>query len=163
MAATGFIFLFVQINFVNYVLTIGPYRPDLLAILTVFIGFRLGPVAGATYGFWAGLILDMMTGFLGPQTLTKTAIGFVSTFFANQRVLLVEKYYFPIIMTLLAFAHDVAVYWIHSLGTNLSFFSLVIEYAFVNALYTGLISFLLLMLIPPRMLEWVRYTVKYEL
>jgi rod shape-determining protein MreD len=163
IGVTGFLFLFIQINFVNHVLALGPYRPDLLAILTAFVGFRLGPVAGSTFGFWAGLILDGMTGFLGPQALTKTAIGFTATFFANQRVLLVEKYYFPIVMVLLALAHDVAVYWIHSLGSNLSFVSMVFEYGLVNALYTGLIAFLLLMLIPPRILRLVRHDVKYEL
>ncbi len=160
---TAVVFYFFQVTFVNYVLKLGPYCPDLLAILTAFVGFRLGPAAGATCGFWTGLWLDMMTGFYGPHALVNTLSGFGASFFTNQRVLLVERYYFPAVMVILGFFQNVVLFFIHSLGGPLSWMTMLVEYALVNALYFGLFAFLLLMLIPTRWTGFVRYDVKYEL
>ena len=69
---------FIQLAFVNKHLAVGDNVPDLLLMLIVFTGFRLGSVTGASLGFAAGLLQDLVIDFYGLHALCKTLVGFVS-------------------------------------------------------------------------------------
>lgn len=54
-------------------------RPDLLVIAVVAVAMGAGPVEGATFGFCAGLLADLLFGesqSVGVTALAYTAIGF---------------------------------------------------------------------------------------
>lgn len=56
---------------------VGEVAPDISLVLTVLLGFRLGPEAGCLIGFSAGLLQDVSGGGLvGAQALTKALVGF---------------------------------------------------------------------------------------
>lgn len=162
ISLTALSFYFLQITFVNTVLAIGQNVPDLLLILAIFVGFRLGPMPGSVFGFVAGFFQDVLTGFYGLQALTKTLIGFFSNLFINQRVLLIEKYYFPLIVFIGSMLHDAFYYWFQSLGTKLEFGSLFIQFGVINSFYNAVLAFLLYLMTPKKFLDFVHYNPRHE-
>ncbi|MFQ5841438.1 MAG: rod shape-determining protein MreD [Thermodesulfobacteriota bacterium] len=54
-------------------------KPDLLLILTVYLGLYSSPLAGAILAFLAGYMMDIFSGSIfGVQTFSKTAIFFLT-------------------------------------------------------------------------------------
>ncbi len=159
---SGALFYFFQITVFNNFLAIGHNVPDLLLILTVFISMRLGQIPGSLYGFAAGFFQDVLIDFYGLQALCKTLVGFTAPYFLSPRILLVEKFYFPFVVLFSSLIHDVIFYGIQSLDSRLDFFSLLFHYGLPNSLYTAVTAFLLWMFIPDRIINFVRYDVKYE-
>lgn len=146
----------MQLAFINPFLSIDEYRPDLLMILVLFAGFRFGHVSGAVLGFCAGLLQDMMTGFLGIHALAKTLAGYGVYYFSNRHVLVIERYYFPVVVLLLALLHDAVYYYIYTLGAPLDFRPLFGAYAVPNAAYSAVLAFILMLGIPRRWLAYLR-------
>lgn len=144
---------YVQLGFVNQYMAIGDNRPDLLLLLTVFVGYRLGSEAGSVAGFAAGLIQDIGVDFLGLHALCKSLVGFASFYFAHRRVLLVDRYFLPLVVFSLSIGHDLLLYFLQSLGTTMDVFSLWIRLAVPNALYNTIVMYVLLMMIPQRAVE----------
>lgn len=62
-----------------HILAIRGVRPDLLLVLSLSIGMRLGPVKGCQTGFIAGLAVDLMAGrSVGLGALSYSAGGFIA-------------------------------------------------------------------------------------
>jgi rod shape-determining protein MreD len=60
-------------------LSIGDVVPNFLLILVVTVALVEGPVSGATAGFAAGLLFDLVTtGPVGPMALVLTITGYVA-------------------------------------------------------------------------------------
>jgi rod shape-determining protein MreD len=65
-------------------LAVGGGAPDLLLVVVVALGLLRGSVAGATLGFLAGLVVDVVTlGTLGISSLVLTLAGFWSGRYAE--------------------------------------------------------------------------------
>jgi len=162
LTLTGVLFYFLQIIFVNTILMVGQNVPDLLLILTLFIGYRLRQIPGSLFGFVAGFFQDVLTGFYGLQSLCKTLMGYGARSFLSPRVHLIEKFYFPFVVLVGALAHDAVFYAFQSIGSPLQFWNLYVNYAMPNALYSAVMTFILWMIIPNKIIEFVRYDVKYD-
>ncbi len=147
---------FIQLAFVNKHLAVGENVPDLLLLLIVFVGFRLGSIAGSTLGFAAGLLQDLVIDFYGLHALCKTVVGFVSPYFAGRRVLLVERFYLPLVTFAMSILHDLLWYPLQTLGTPLDVFSLWARLALPNAVYNTVLMFVILMMLPERATDAVR-------
>jgi rod shape-determining protein MreD len=60
-------------------------KPDLILVITVYLGLVRGPAIGCANGFFAGVIEDVYSGlYLGSNALTKTIIGFVCGIFGKR-------------------------------------------------------------------------------
>lgn len=58
-------------------INVGMVKPDLIMVVTVCLALFEGPVRGAVFGFWGGLLEDIFTtGFLGVAAFCKTLAGF---------------------------------------------------------------------------------------
>ncbi len=148
----------MQLALINPFLSIDEYRPDLLLILALFAGFRFGHVSGAMLGFYAGLLQDLMTGFLGIHALAKTLAGYGVYYFSNRHVLVIERYYFPVVVLLLALFHDAVYYYVYALGAPLEFRPLFGSYAVPNAAYSAVLALILMLGIPRHWLAYLRET-----
>ncbi len=162
LVITGLIFYFLQSALINPFLSIGPNFPDLLLILTVFVGIRLGQMGGSVFGFSAGLLQDVLIDFYGLNALCKTVIGFIARYFRADKVLLVEKYYFPISVFFSALIQGFLFYGFMALDSSLNFYSLYTQHAVPNAVYSAVAAFTLRLAIPDRFLNFVHYDIQYE-
>ncbi len=162
MLLTGIVFYFVQILFFNVYLSIGGIAPDLLLILTAFIGMRLGPIPGALFGFVSGLAQDATIDFFGLHALANTVVGFTADKLGVRKVLLVEKYYFVVMVLVLSLIHGVIYYGILSLEGPVYFWYQISYYGLPNSLYSATTTFVLWLLIPASLLEFVHFDVRYE-
>jgi rod shape-determining protein MreD len=162
LSLTGLLFYFLQTTLINPFLSVGPNVPDLLLILTVFVGIRLGQIAGPIFGFTAGLLQDALIDFYGLNALCKTVTGFTVKYFGTEKVLLVEKYYFPLVVFFSAIIHNLLFYGFQSLDTSLNFYSLFMSHGLPDSLYSAIAAFVLRVATPERVLKFVNYDTKYE-
>lgn len=159
---TGFVFYFLQITLVNPFLAIGQNVPDLLLILTVFVGIRLGQISGSLVGFISGFFQDVLIDFYGLNALCKTIIGFTAKYFKTERVLLIEKYYFPIVVFFSSVLHSIFFFGFQSLDAGLNFYTLFINYGLPNSLFSAITAFLMWLLTPDPFLRFFNYDAKHE-
>jgi rod shape-determining protein MreD len=55
----------------------GGARPDLLVVAVVAVAMSAGPVSGAAFGFWAGLVADLLGSLpVGVSALVYTLVGY---------------------------------------------------------------------------------------
>ena len=162
LCLTGAVAYYVQLNFINVFFSIGENVPDLLLIVTVFVGGRLGQIPGSLYGFTAGLFQDALIDFYGIHALCKTVVGFAVKFFGMERVMLVEKYYFPVVVFACAILHSVIFNSIQSLDGHAGFWALMLHYGLGNSVYSGLAALVLRLALPAAWVEFIRYDVRYE-
>ncbi len=155
-AAGTLIFHVLQLSFVNPFLSVGDYRPDLLLILTLFAGFRFGPIGGSVLGFYAGFLQDMMTGFMGLHALSKTLSGYFVYYLSSRHVLVIERYYFPAVVFLFALGHDAFYFYVYTLGSPLDFYPLFMNQAIPNAAFSAVMSLILGLGIPKQWLDYLR-------
>lgn len=66
----------VQFSFIDR-LTIYNLRADILLIPVSIIAINYGKLPGTIYGFLLGFLMDLMTGFWGINSLTKTLAGYL--------------------------------------------------------------------------------------
>lgn len=161
LGAAAFFYL-MQVSFVSVFLAVGDNVPDLLLILTVFVSMRLGQIPGMLFGFTVGLWQDAMIDFYGLNALCKTIAAFATYFFAAERVMLIEKYYFPIMIFFLSVIHAVFFYAIQSLDGVVDFWSLMFHYGLWNSLYSAVTAFVIYLSIPQRILDYVRFNTIYD-
>lgn len=81
--AVTFVAAMLQIVIVSSLL-IGGGAPDLLLVVVVALGLLRGSIAGASFGFFGGLVVDVVTlGTLGISSLVLTLAGFWSGRYAE--------------------------------------------------------------------------------
>lgn len=159
---TGLVFYFLQTALINPFLTVGSNVPDLLLILTVFVGIRLGQISGSLFGFTAGLLQDALIDFYGLNALCKTVIGFGAKYFKTERVLLIEKFYFPIVVFFSSLMHSILFFGFQSLDPNMNFYTLFMNYGLPNAVYSAVMAMILWFMTPNAFLNFIKYDAKYE-
>ncbi|MBL7961364.1 rod shape-determining protein MreD [bacterium] len=162
LSLTALVFYFLQTTFINPFLSVGHSVPDLLLILTLFVGVRLGQLSGSLLGFLAGLLQDVLIDFYGLNALCKTVVGFSAKYFKTEKVLLVEKYYFPIVVFFSSIAHSIIFFGFQSLDADLNFYTLFMNYGLPNALYSAVMAFILWSLTPNAFLDFINYDAKHE-
>jgi len=89
---------------------VGNARPDLLLMITVSVGLIFGRVAGASVGFFGGLVWDLLTAqIFGMHTLAKLITGYVAGSFEHK--VFKDNSILPIVSIFLAtFLHEVILY-----------------------------------------------------
>lgn len=137
-------------------IAIGSVKPDALMAIVVFLGMRLGPSPAAVTGFFAGLLQDLVTGFLGLSSISKSISGFVASFFAGLEVREKEQIAFPIALLTCTFIHNVIYFSLFTYGSQISLLNVIYDFAIPNALYTTAFGVLLYFVIPNHWLNRVK-------
>jgi len=126
-------------------LSIEQITPDILMIWIVYVALRLGQFSGTLWGFAIGLVFDLITGnFIGLSAMTKTISGFAAGYFYNENKthLILRSYQFIVIVLVVGIIHNLIYFLIFTQGSDIGFFTAVVQYGFATALYTSIVTLL---------------------
>ncbi|MCX6160645.1 MAG: rod shape-determining protein MreD [Ignavibacteriae bacterium] len=128
--------------------------PDIVLIAVIYIGIKEGKIGGSVYGFFAGLLLDILSGsFVGLLALAYTVSGFVAGFFKTEGDRFLSKYNFLLVTFICSLISCFLYYGLYSQGTSTGFADVMLLYVFTSATYTTLISMVILVIPKRKTLE----------
>jgi rod shape-determining protein MreD len=134
--------ILIQKSFI-WLISISQYNisPDIPIIILILIGLKRGKLEATIIGFFAGLLVDILSGtFLGLSTLVYSIIGFISGYFNKDDGKYLKKYYFAVIVFILALTGNVIYFFIYFQSYSLFFAEVLLKYVFPNSTYTAIIS-----------------------
>jgi rod shape-determining protein MreD len=146
------VLIFVQKTFV-WLLSVSAYNvtPDIVVIFIIYIGLKNGQIEGALYGFFGGLLIDILSGsFLGLSTLCYTIAGFVAGYFCrpdDEKFL--YKFNFLYVVFPCTLLSNFIYYSIYLQGLQLGVFDMLFKYILTSTVYTTIIS-LIFIIIPKK-------------
>lgn len=115
--------------------------PDFVLIALIYIGVREGKIAGAVYGFAAGLILDSLSGsFLGLLSLSYTVAIFAAGFFQTENDRFLVTFNFIIVVFAISIISNFIYFGLFFQGTPIIFSKVLLLYILPSSTYTTLIS-----------------------
>jgi rod shape-determining protein MreD len=115
--------------------------PDIPFIIVIYIGIKRGKLEAVISGFFAGLIVDILSGtFIGLCALIYSITGFISGYFNRDEDYYLQKYYFPVIIFLLALIGNLLYFLIYFQSFSILFLEVLLKYVVPNSTYTALIS-----------------------
>jgi len=126
-----------------WLISISQYNitPDIPLIIIIFIGLKRGRMEATLIGFFAGLLIDILSGtFLGLSTLIYSIIGFISGYFKHDDSKYLKRYYFAVIVFILALFGNFIYFFIYFQSYSLLFVEVLLKYVFPNSTYTAIIS-----------------------
>ncbi len=127
--------------------------PDIILICLVFYTLRNGQLYGTVLGFIYGFLFDIITGsLLGSAMLSKTFTGFVAGYFfsENKQEIYFKSYTFTFIVLLCSLVDSVVNSFFSSIDLNTNIINLLFEHGLLPALYTAVISALVIVFYPRR-------------
>ncbi len=127
--------------------------PDLIIILLVYYSIMLGQMTGTILGFVYGFFFDVITGsLLGTTMLSLTITGFVAGYFSNEnkRDIYFKNYIFVLIVALCAIINSLLNSFFVSVDLNTNMMRLLLNLGILPALYTALISTIVVVFYPKR-------------
>lgn len=127
--------------------------PDLIIILLVYYSIMLGQMTGTILGFIYGFFFDVITGsLLGTSILSLTITGFVAGYFSNEnkRDIYFKNYIFVLIVAMCAIINSLLNSFFVSVDLNSNMMSLLLNLGILPALYTSLISTIVIVFYPKR-------------
>jgi rod shape-determining protein MreD len=134
--------ILIQKSFI-WLISISQYNiaPDIPIIILIFIGLKRGKLEATIFGFFSGLLVDILSGtFLGLSTIVYSIIGFISGYFKKDEEKYLKKYYFAVIVFILALAGNIIYFFIYFQSYSLFFTEVLLKYVFPNSTYTAIIS-----------------------
>lgn len=138
------VLILIQRTFIFYI-SLSDYNiaPDLVLIALAYIGAKEGKIHGMLYGFFAGLLIDMLSGsFFGLSALSYTLAAFTAGFFMTENEKFIYKWYFMITVFTSSFIANVIYFGFYFQGTPLNFTIVLLSYVMTSSTYTTLISFI---------------------
>jgi len=126
-----------------WLISISQYNitPDIPLIIIIFIGLNRGRLEATIFGFFAGLLMDILSGtFLGLSTLIYSLVGFISGYFKSDGDKYLKKYYFALIVFILVLIGNIIYFFIYFQSYSLFFTEVLLKYVFPNSTYTAIIS-----------------------
>jgi len=139
-AIIALVALVLQISFIPMI-SIGAWRPDLIVLITIFIGLRFGVSAGTIAGFIMGVLQDSFSPTpVGISALADTLVGFLAGQVRQLKLAYNAKFLAVIILILIQMS---IFYLIYQIQTDVNYFYLVATRVFPNTIYTFLIAVLL--------------------
>lgn len=115
--------------------------PDIVLIALMVISVREGRLSGSVYGFFAGLLLDLISGsFLGLSALCYAVTSFIAGNFKTENNKFLSKYYIILIILFGAIVSNLIYFIFYFQGSPIEFSSVVLNYVLTSATYTALLS-----------------------
>jgi rod shape-determining protein MreD len=131
--------------------------PDLVLILVVYFSIKNGQIAGILFGFFGGIVFDLVTGnLLGSAALAKILAAFTAGYFStNRRGINLTSYRFILIVLLAAFINSSTFALVTNFDLNNNFLRLIFEQGITPAIYTGFISAIWIFATPNKKGDWL--------
>jgi rod shape-determining protein MreD len=122
--------------------------PDLILILLVYYSISYGQVYGTVLGASYGFLFDLITGtLLGSMMLSKTIAGFIAGYYSaeTRREKFLSTYALTFIVLLCAVIDSVIFSFFSAVDFNTNIFKLFFDQALLPALYTGVVSSIIIL------------------
>lgn len=133
----------LQAIFAPY-LSVGGATPNFLMLAVITLALSEGPIPGATTGFAAGLLFDLLgTGVVGPMALVLTIVGYLAGLMHEQ--MFAEGWLLPLSVLAIASLVGEIAYGVllGILGEGGSFFSAFVTKMLPRALYNTVLALLI--------------------
>jgi len=134
--------LLIQITVIPLI-SIDGIIPDLILILLVYYSISYNQIYGTVLGASYGFLFDLITGsLLGSMMLSKTVVGFIAGYYSaeTQRDKFLNTYAFTFIVLLCAVIDSIIYSFFSAVDFNTNIFKLFFDQALLPALYTGVVS-----------------------
>jgi len=119
------------------VIEINIWRPDLIIIIVLFIGYKYGAISATLVGFVLGIFQDSLSvSPIGISSFANCIIGFLAGSIREYKMKSNTAYLFTILLLLL---HGFLFYLIYHLKTEATFAYFVFTRIFPNTIYTFII------------------------
>lgn len=138
--------IIIQKSFI-WLLSISQYNiiPDIPLILIIFIGIKNGKLEATISGFFAGLIIDVLSGtFVGLSALVYSIVGFIAGYFYREDEKYLKKINFPVLVLILVLSGNILYFFIYFQSYSLLFVEVLLKYVIPNSTYTALVSMIYL-------------------
>jgi rod shape-determining protein MreD len=136
----GIVALILQIGFVP-MLEIGVWRPDLIILVVIYAGFKLGVMPGTLIGFFLGVLADLFgPGPVGISALGASIVGFLAGQFRPLKLAYNAQLLSGIILILV---YGLIFYYIYQLQVDATYLYMIFSRVFPNTIYTFMIGFFL--------------------
>ncbi len=123
--------------------------PDLILVLLVYYSISYGQIYGTVLGALYGFLFDMITGsLLGSMMLSKTIAGFIAGYYSaeTRREKFLNTYAFTFIVLLCGVLDSVIVSFFSAVDFNTNIFKLFFDQALLPALYTTVVSAIIIVI-----------------
>ena len=147
--------LFVFIPVVLIQLTVIPFVaiqevvPNLILIAVVYFSISNGQIFGTITGATYGLLFDLISGNLvGSHMLSETVAGFVAGYFSGEtrREKYLYTYSFTLVVLLSALADAMIFSFFSVIDFNTNFLMALFNHALLPAIYTSIVSILVVVI-----------------
>jgi len=141
--------LLIQTSWTHSVAIAG-IRPDVVLIVSVYIGVRGGQLGATIFGFVSGFLLDVYNPeFMGVNTCANSVVGFAVGY---SRVGIVsEELRVQVVALLIAgLLHDLLYFLLSSVSNPLKFVTAFFRYGVGTAIYTSIIGLMIVILVSIR-------------
>ena len=119
------------------VLEINVWRPDLIIIIVLFIGYKYGALPATLAGFVLGIFQDSLSASpIGISSFANCIVGFLAGSFREYKMKSNTAYLTTILLLLL---HGFLFYLIYHVKTEASYTYLIFTRIFPNTIYTFII------------------------
>ena len=150
IALIGLIAILIQAFFIPLI-EIGVWRPDIVLLSVLYIGYRYGMIPGALVGFILGVIQDALSPLpLGMSSMANSIIGFSAGQVRQLKLALNARILASVILILL---NGCIFYFFYQLRSEATFLYLLLTRIFPNTVYTFIIGLLLSFFLQPKMEE----------
>ena len=130
---------------------IGVWRPDVVLIAVLYIGYRYGMIPGALAGFVLGILQDALSPLpLGISSLAGSIIGFSAGQVRQLKLALNARVFMSVILILI---HGCIFYFFYQLRSESTFIYLLLTLVFPNTIYTFVLGLILSFFIRPNFEE----------
>jgi rod shape-determining protein MreD len=146
----GLLAIIIQAFFIPLI-EIGVWRPDIVLLVVLYIGYRYGMISGALTGFALGIIQDALSPLpIGITSLANSIIGFSAGQVRQLKLALNARILASVILILV---HGCIFYFFFQLRSEVDFLYLLLTRVFPNTVYTFVIGLLLSFFLQPKMDE----------
>jgi rod shape-determining protein MreD len=142
----GLIAITIQSFFVP-IIEIGVWRPDLVLIAIIYIGYRYGMIPGVLTGFFLGIFQDALSPLpLGMSSLAGSITGFAAGQVKEFKLAVNARLLATVILILI---NGCIFYFFYQLRSESTFIYLLLTRVFPNTIYTFVLSLILSFFIQP--------------
>lgn len=119
------------------VLEINVWRPDLIIIVVLYIGYKYGALAATLSGFFLGIFQDSLSASpVGISSFVNCIVGFLAGSFREYKFKSNTAYLLTILLLLL---HGFLFYLIYHVKTEATYTYFIFSRVFPNTIYTFII------------------------
>jgi rod shape-determining protein MreD len=136
----GLVAFLLQAFFVP-IIEIGVWRPDMVLLAVLYIGYRYGVIPGILSGFLLGLLQDSMSSLpLGITSFTNSVIGFAAGQIRQFKLAYNARILASVILILV---QGCIFFFFYQFRSEANYGYLLLTRVFPNTIYTFLVGFLI--------------------